>query len=139
MSATQQESEDSGEMGDWQLKFLKSLSVVLNEYQKVLPTLPEMCERFISTQADTPKEPYDKSNFDSSREDEKTFLEKRKRGDLAKHLKEQLAKKEESIALLKEERNEDKKGWEKTLSDKEKDFETLLRAYKTFQQESNSR
>lgn len=62
MSSTQQ--EDSGEMNDCQLKFLQSLSALLSEHQQVLPTLPKMCERFITAQA---KEPNYNSNFDLSR------------------------------------------------------------------------
>lgn len=65
MSSTQQ--EDSGEMNDCQLKFLQSLSALLSEHQQVLPTLPKMCERFITAQANVPKEPNDKSNFYLSR------------------------------------------------------------------------
>lgn len=65
MSGTQQ--EDSGKMSDCQLKFLQSLSAVLSEHHQVLPTLPIMCERFITAQANVLKEPYEKSNFELSR------------------------------------------------------------------------
>lgn len=65
MSSTQQ--EDSGELNDCQLKFLQSLSALLSEHQEVLPTLPKMCERFITAQANVPKEPNYNSNFDLSR------------------------------------------------------------------------
>lgn len=64
MSGAREKFEDSGEMSDCQLKFLRSLSIVLNDYENVLPTLPEMCERMITAQTNVPKEPHDKSNFD---------------------------------------------------------------------------
>ncbi|XP_022802768.1 uncharacterized protein LOC111340223 [Stylophora pistillata] len=136
MSATQSEFEDSGEMSDCELKFLQSLFGVLHEHQKVLPALPEMCKRLITAQTNMPKEPHDNGNFDLFREYEKDILAKRKYGDLV-NLKDQLAEKEERIAILKDEMKKEKESLEKMLSDKDKHFNRMYEHCKT--QEQNHR